>query len=309
MMTKTFSFLLLLCLSFSMTVLSKKPNPLTPDSRRAPKIAGMKLVWADEFNAQGVPDPKFWKFEKGFERNEELQWYQEKNAVCSNGVLLIEGRKEHIANPNYQPGSRNWKTNREFAEYSSASINTRGLQQWLYGRFEIRARIDTSIGSWPAIWTLGITNPWPSNGEIDLMEFYRVNGVPTILANVAWGTKQRSVAKWHTERIPYAHFTTRDANWTKKFHVWRMDWTPESIKLYLDNELLNTTQLSETINPDGTNPFTKPEYLLLNLALGKNGGDPSTARFPITYEVDYVRVYQTKKRVSKKEGTEKVLWT
>ncbi len=63
-------------------------------------------------------------------------------------------------------------------------------------KFEIRARIDTACGSWPAIWTLGITRPWPSNGEIDIMEFYRVKGVPTILANFAWGTNQRNVGNW-----------------------------------------------------------------------------------------------------------------
>jgi len=126
------------------------------------------------------------------------------------------------------------------------------------------------------------------------MEFYRVNNVPSILANVAWGTDKQYVAKWDTERIPYAHFLVKDPEWTKKFHIWRMDWTKESIKLYLDDELLNTTLLSETVNPDGFNPFTQPHYLLLNLALGGNGGNPDRSRFPIKYEVDYVRVYQEK---------------
>ena len=267
-----------------------------PDSNPPNVIQGMTLVWADEFNTDGKPNPEFWKYENGFVRNEELQWYQEANANCKNGVLLIEGRREEIANPAYQAGSQNWKTNRQFAHYSSSSINTRGLKQWLYGRFEIRARIDTTLGSWPAIWTLGINNPWPSNGEIDLMEFYRVNNNSTILANVAWGTNKAYVAKWDSERIPFTHFIGKDPNWAKKFHIWRMDWTPESIKLYLDDELLNTTLLSETINPDGTNPFTKPQYLLLNLAIGGNGGNPDQSKFPINYEVDYVRVYQKNDR-------------
>jgi beta-glucanase (GH16 family) len=290
---KTSAFALaatLLCFSgFAKTIDTTKP-----DSQRPAKIKGMKLVWADEFNYTGKPNRENWRFEQGFVRNEELQWYQEENAGCSGGVLHIEGRREEVKNPHYEAGSENWRTNREVAHYTSASINTRGHQQWLYGTFIVRARIDTTLGAWPAIWTLGTEKPWPLNGEIDQMEFYRVNNVPTILANVAWGTEKQYVAKWHTERIPLSHFTDRDSDWVKKFHIWRMDWTPEWIKLYLDDELLNTTPLSETVNPDGFNPFTQPEYILLNLALGKNGGNPDSTKFPIRYEVDYVRVYQKK---------------
>jgi len=274
------------------SVFSQPINPTLPDPNQPVEVPGMKLVWADEFNSNGKPNPDFWKYEKGFIRNEELQWYREENANCDNGVLLIEGRREAIPNPNYQAGSQSWRTNRETVHYTSASINTRGQKQWLYGRFEIRARIDTVLGSWPAIWTLGVAKQWPSNGEIDIMEFYRVNNVPTILANAAWGTDKQYVANWDTERIPFAHFLSKDSEWTSKFHIWRMDWTKESIKLYLDDELLNTTLLSETVNPDGFNPFTQPQYLLLNLAIGGNGGNPDQSKFPIRYEVDYVRVYQ-----------------
>jgi beta-glucanase (GH16 family) len=271
---------------------AQKPNPFTPDFNFPPEISGMKLVWADEFNNNGKPNPEFWKYEKGFVRNQESQWYQRENANCAEGVLIIEGRREKIQNPNYLDGSQNWKTNRNFAQYTSSSINTRGLKQWLYGHFEIRAKIDTAIGSWPAIWTLGTNNSWPSNGEIDLMEFYRVDNVPNILANVAWGTSKQYMGKWHTEKIPFSNFTVKDPGWAKKFHIWRMDWTSESIQLYMDDVLLNKTLLSETINPDGSNPFTKPQYLLLNLAIGGNGGDPAKTIFPIRYEVDYVRIYQ-----------------
>ena len=271
---------------------SQPINPTLPDPNPPAEIPGMNLVWADEFNFDEKPNPQFWKYEKGFVRNEELQWYLEKNAICTNGVLLIEGRREEISNPRFEAGSQSWKNNREFAHYTSSSINTRGLKQWLYGRFEIRARIDTAMGCWPAIWTLGTTQSWPSNGEIDLMEFYRVKGEPTILANVAWGTSQQHVAKWHTEMIPFSKFTVADPDWVKKFHIWRMDWTQESIQLYVDDELLNTTSLKETINPDGNNPFTKPQYLLLNLALGRHGGNPDQTKFPVRYEVDYVRVYE-----------------
>ena len=291
MQKPTISFIFVL-LSFA--GISQPITPALPDPNPPAEIPGIKLVWADEFNANGKPNPEFWKYEKGFVRNEELQWYQEENANCANGALIIEGRREEIKNPKFKVESQDWRTNRGTAHYTSASINTRGQKQWLYGRFEIRARIDTVIGSWPAIWTLGVAKPWPSNGEIDIMEFYRVNNVPTILANVAWGTDKPYVAKWDTKRIPYTHFLAKDPEWTKKFHIWRMDWTPESIKLYLDDELLNSTLLSETVNPDGFNPFSQPQYLLLNLALGGNGGNPDNSKFPIKYEVDYVRVYQEK---------------
>jgi len=284
-----FAFVLLNFIGFAQST-----DATIPDSNSPAEIPGMKLVWNDEFNTTGSPNPEFWRYENGFVRNEELQWYQEANTSCANGVLLIEGRRDEIPNPNYKEGSQSWRTSRKTAHYTSASINTRGQKQWLYGRFEIRARIDTALGSWPAIWTLGIEKPWPSNGEIDIMEFYRVNNAPTVLANAAWGTEKQYSAMWHTERIPYSHFSTKDPEWHKKFHIWRMDWTSKYIKLYLDDELLNTTNLSETVNPDGFNPFRQPHYLLLNLAIGGNGGNPDQSKFPIRYEVDYVRIYQEK---------------
>jgi len=276
----------------SVSISAQTSDPYKPDSEKPKDIKGMKLVWNEEFNYFGKPDSTFWRYEKGFVRNQEIQWYQPDNANCANGVLLIEGRREQFNNPKYDSTSTNWKNNRKKVLYSSASINTLGKKQWLYGRFEIRARIDTAMGAWPAIWTLGTFNPWPSNGEVDLMEFYRIKNTPTILANVAWGTNQRSVAKWDSERIPLAAFTSKDNDWVKKFHIWRMDWNKDSINLYLDDVLVNACPLSQTINADGTNPFTNPQYLLLNLALGSNGGDPEKTNFPIRFEVDYVRVYQ-----------------
>jgi beta-glucanase (GH16 family) len=252
------------------------------------------MVWNDEFTTDGGLDPSNWTFENGFVRNNELQWYQPQNAYCKDGHLVIEGRREQIKNPYYDDNSHRWKINREYASYTSASINTRGLHAWQYGRFEICARIDTSLGLWPAIWTLGEDGEWPFNGEIDVMEFYRINGVPHIMANVAWGTNHRWKAKWNTTKTPLVTIMKADNNWVHKFHVWRMDWDETSIHLYLDNVLLNTTLLSETLNPDGSNPFQQPHYLLLNLAIGENGGDPSLTKFPAKYEIDYVRVYQRK---------------
>lgn len=209
---------------------------------------------------------------------------------------MIEARQCDKPNPLYKKGSKEWRESRERIECTSASINTRGKKDMHYGRLCVRARIPVGGGSWPAIWLLGEDMPWPSNGEIDMMEYYRVNGEPHILANAAWGTDKPYDAKWNSQRIPYAHFTERDPFWAEKFHEWRMDWDEKSMKLYLDDELLNEIPLSQTVNGkigNGTNPFTMPQYILLNLAIGgDNGGDPDWSCFPMKYEIDYVRLYE-----------------
>src|SRR5208282_4608797 len=84
-----------------------------------------KLVWSDEFNTNGPPDPANWNYEHGFVRNKELQWYQSENAFCTNGLLIIEARPEHKRNPNFVTNSTNWKTSREWIDYTSASITSR----------------------------------------------------------------------------------------------------------------------------------------------------------------------------------------
>ena len=249
---------------------------------------GYKLIWADEFNKEGAPDSTNWQFENGFARNHELQWYQTQNAVCHKGLLVIEVKKETRPNPNYVVGSNNWKTNREQIEYTSSSMNTSGRQSWQYGRFVMRARIDVSAGLWPAFWTLGVKGQWPSNGEIDIMEYYRGK----LLANVATGTRRAYQAKWYSTTKPITDF---DAKWSKQFHTWRMDWDADAISLYVDDMLLNKVALKDVVNQDGSNsnPFMQPHYILLNLALGgDNGGDPAGTTFPRKFEVDYVRVYQ-----------------
>jgi beta-glucanase (GH16 family) len=282
-----------LVLPVTLCLNAQEKDDYQPDFSAPASLPGYALVWHDEFNKDGRPDTGNWIFENGFVRNEELQWYQPQNANCSNGVLLIEGKREQIENPHYEKDSKNWRLNRAYAGYSSASLQTRGLHEWKYGRFEIRARIDTAQGAWPAIWTLGVDRPWPSNGEVDIMEFYRISNKPALLANVAWGTDKPFTANWHTEIKPLVHFTGKDKEWVKKFHTWRMDWDKDSIRLYLDGERLNCTALSKTLNADGSNPFHQPHYLLLNLALGGNGGDPSVTKHPVKFEVDYVRVYQS----------------
>src|SRR5450432_848838 len=156
-----------------------------------------KLVWADEFDTNGPPNPANWNYERGFVRNNELQWYQPENAFCTNGLLVIEARREeHKPNPNFVTNSTNWKTSREWIEYTSASLTSRRLREFTYGRFEMRARIDTRPGSWPAFWTLGATPGigWPANGEVDIMEFY----TNAVLANVAYSLNGKPV--WSSPR-------------------------------------------------------------------------------------------------------------
>ncbi|HBC86723.1 MAG TPA: beta-glucanase [Lentisphaeria bacterium] len=262
---------------------------------------GYKLVWADEFDKDGAADPKNWKFENGFVRNREAQWYQEENAFCKDGKLVIEGRREKKPNPNFKEGSKEWKENRKFIEYTAASLKTVGLHSWQYGRFEVKAKISAKQGLWPAIWFLGISGEWPSCGEIDLMEYYKDD----ILANACWGTEKRHQGKWSTTKKPVKSFN--DPDWDQKFHVWRMDWDKDSIKLYVDDILLNNVDVNKTVNPTDKgpkNPFRQSHYMLLNLAIGgDNGGDPSNTAFPTRYEIDYVRVYQ--KVDSSNKDTEK----
>lgn len=244
------------------------------------------LVWADEFDVEGEPDPDNWMYERGFVRNEEYQWYQPDNARVENGLLIIEGRREQVKNPDFDPESNHWRQNREYANYTSTSMTTRGKHNWKFGRFEMRARIPARDGLWPAFWTLGVEGPWPDNGEIDIMEYY--NG--QILANAAWGTETAYTPHWDDTTVALTQF---EEDWTDEFHIWRMDWDENYIRIYVDDMLLNEVDLSETINPDGTNPFHQPHYLIVNLAIGgTQGGDPDETDFPARYEIDYIRVYE-----------------
>lgn len=274
----------------------------------------LKLVWHDEFNGTGAPDLEKWRFEEGFQRNEELQWYSDQNAVCQDGALVITGKRQRVDNPNYEEGSSDWKKNREYAEYTSSSIVSKF--RFRYGTMEVRAKIPTTRGAWPAIWTTGISNDswcweWPLGGEIDLLEYYLVSGTPSIHANACWGSDTRWSAKWDSYNRPLSDFTNKDSKWASKYHVWRMDWDDQYIKLYLDGELMNEIDLNNTSNGSGglndwwrgswRNPFRDAgnsgdgglgQQIFLNLAMGGNGGAPDLSNLPMEYHIDYVRVYQ-----------------
>ena len=266
-----------------------------PDTSPPSVPEGYELVWSDEFNSDGVPDERWWNFEHGFVRNNELQWYQPGNARIEDGRLIFKGKRERIKNSNYDSESSDWRKNREYAEYTSASINTRDKFSFQYGIMEVRARVDTTLGAWPAIWTLGNDRQWPERGEVDVMEFYRIADEPTILANAAWLGDSRWDVVWDSEKIPLSDYLEKLPDWPERFHTWKMNWSEEYIKLYLNDELLNKVEIENATYDDGFTPFRQPHYILLNLAIGSNGGNPEKSEFPISYEVDFVRVYQEKK--------------
>ncbi|MGC4036173.1 MAG: glycoside hydrolase family 16 protein [Chitinophagaceae bacterium] len=250
-----------------------------------------ELVWADEFNKDGLPDTSVWSYEKGFVRNEEAQWYQKENTFCRDGFLIIEARREKKPNPLYVPGSNKWRESRPTIDYSSSCVVTKGKKAWQYGLFEMRARIDVSTGLWPAWWMLGINKWWPENGETDIMEYYR----DKLLANFLCADKDGK-QEWHSNTKSVA--AMGGEQWASKFHTWKMEWTEDFIEIFVDDVSLNRMSVDSLVNKDGSgfNPYRQPHYMLLDFAIGgTNGGDPSSTTFPRRFEVDYIRVYQQKK--------------
>ena len=233
-------------------------------------------TWSDEFDDSGPPNPAFWTFERGYVRNNELQWYQSNNAWQESGNLIIEARR-----------------NDNGYAYTSSSIVSANKYSFQYGRMQVRAKIPCYNGSWPAIWTLGDNGEWPSNGECDIMEYYATD---SILANCARGTTTRWRAAWDAVKKPVSTFTPNNPNWRNEYHIWTMQWDDQNVRLYVDNYLMNTIPQTWLVNAVTTwgpaEPFKQPHHLLLNLAIGSNGGNPANTTFPLRYEVDHVRVWE-----------------
>jgi len=249
-----------------------------------------QLVWHDEFEKDGKPNPDNWDYERGFVRNQELQWYQPDNAVCRGGMLVIEARREHKRNPDYRQGSDDWR-NREWIDYTSACLISKKKHEFTYGKFEMRARIDTRLGSWPAFWTLGASYghhiPWPECGEVDIMEYYTDKVLANVFYSKAFRKEQMVVSR------PLAELGG-DA-WSKEFHVWSMGWDERRIDLFIDGKPVLHFDVDQATDGGEYNAFRGPHYMLINQAIGANGGDPSKTEFPIHLEVDWVRVYRAKR--------------
>ena len=248
-----------------------------------------KLVFSAEFNEDNEDLTKTWKFEEGSKiRNNEDQFYSrsKENAFTKDGCLHIVARRNHLGSDG--------KTH----SYTSASMTTQDSFVYCYGRVEVRAKIPTGGGMWPAIWQVGNMYNWPQNGELDIMEYYR----ESILANVASGGNKQWSPTWFSSKHPMSKFLAKDPDWRNKFHIWVCEWDENYVRIYLDDDLLNEVSMENTFNKGVDNNYENPyryntkgfgHYLWLNLAIGvNNGGSIDNSLFPAEYLVDYVRVYQ-----------------
>jgi beta-glucanase (GH16 family) len=232
-------------------------------------------MWEDDFTNNGVPDPSKWSYDVGGSGwgNNELQYYTSGNNVgIVNGNLVIQAKKENL----------------EGRQYTSTRMISRGKGDWLYGRFVVRAKLPRGRGTWPAIWMLPSDNGygiWPASGEIDIMEHvgYDQNNVHSSIHCSAFNG-QRGNQKGNSKIV---------SNATTEFHDYRIDWTPYSIKGFVDDE-----QYFEYINDNTgftTWPFNRKFHMILNIAIGGNWGGAQgidDTIFPATMEVDYVKAYK-----------------
>lgn len=239
---------------------------------------GYKLVWSDEFNKDGLPDPTKWNDDTEANAtgwyNNELQYYavaRAENAKVSQGKLIITARKEALSSESDYGGQ----------QYSSARLITRGKASWTYGFIEVRAKLPCGQGTWPAIWMLGTADNWPASGEIDIME--QTGADPSMIEGTIHDTTTAGTPGLGSSiRIPDACFT---------FHRYQLTWTPKKLSIGVDGETYFIYNNPNT-GKDAW-PFNAPQYLLLNLAIGGDmGGWVDDGIFPVHMEIDYVRVYQ-----------------
>jgi beta-glucanase (GH16 family) len=235
-----------------------------------------KLVWSDEFNYTGLPDESKWNYDVGGHGwgNNELQFYtksRKENARVENGHLIIEARREK------------W----EGKDYTSARLITKGKGDWKYGRLEVRARIPSGLGTWPAIWMLASTSPlkWPDDGEIDIMEHVgydqgRIHGtIHCKKYNHTIGTQKAAQVM-----VP---------DCSDAFHTYNMRWDKDSLHIGLDGK--DYFHFGNDRTGYEAWPFDNPMHLLLNIAVGGNWGGSKgvdSTIWPRRMEIDYVRVYQ-----------------
>jgi beta-glucanase (GH16 family) len=240
--------------------------------------AGYTLVWSDEFNGQGLPDTSKWAYDTGRNRegwhNHELQYYSRdrtENAELRDGWLVITARKESLSS------AADWGRQR----YTSARLLTRGKAEWIYGYFEVRAKLACGKGTWPAIWMLGSQGGWPAGGELDIMEHIG-HQAGRVFSTVHTAGGSGAAGTGAATQVPDA---------CTAFHNYQMHWTKQGIRFGIDG-----VAHFEYLNP-GTGgvrwPFDAPQFLILNIAIGGDlGGKVDDSIFPVHMEVEHVRVYQ-----------------
>lgn len=252
------------------TACKTKQQPAQPAAASADS-----LVWSDEFDDAGLPDSTKWGYDLGGGGwgNQELEYYTDRaeNARVANGSLVIEARKE----------------NREGMHYTSARLVTRGKAEFRYGRIEVKAKLPSGRGTWPAIWMLGAKEPlaWPDDGEIDIMEHVGFNP-GFIHGSIHCKKYYHVIGTQKTDTIQVPDFSTA-------FHVYALDWDADSIRVSVDDSTFFRFA-NEHTGYDAW-PFDNKMYLLLNIAVGggwggQKGVDDSI--WPQRMEVDYVRVYK-----------------
>lgn len=236
------------------------------------------LVWADEFDADGLPDRTRWAYDTARNRqgwfNNERQYYAAgrlANSRVRDGRLILTARSERLDDAPDWGGQA----------YSSARLHTDGLAAWTYGYFEVRAKLPCARGSWPAIWMLGEEGVWPDRGELDIVE--HVGHRPgRVLSTVH--TRSGFAGEGQSSAIPVATAC-------EDFHVYQMLWTPDAVRFGVDG--VEHGRYDNARKGARQWPFDAPQFLILNIAVGGDlGGRVVDRDFPAAMEVDYVRVYQ-----------------
>ncbi|WHX46984.1 glycoside hydrolase family 16 protein [Paenibacillus woosongensis] len=263
-----------------------------------PAIAGMDLIWQDEFNGTAL-DPSKWNYELGYYLNDdpgtwgwgnaELQHYTDspQNVFVQDGKLNLRALHDSKSFP--QDPNR-------FAQYSSGKVNTKDHFNLQYGRVDFRAKLPTGNGVWPALWMLPQDSPygtWAASGEIDVMEARgRLPGMSTGAVHFGgtWPANRHISGEYN---FPEGQTIDND------FHVYSVVWEEDNIKWYVDGKFffkVTNEQWYSLAAPNNPNaPFDQPFYLIMNLAIGGSfdgGITPNPSDIPATMQVDYVRVYK-----------------
>ena len=271
-------------LTLLMLLLLPHAHPQTASTPAAAPHAAWTLVWNDEFNgANGsAPDHSKWVIETGGNGwgNQELEYYTNhlENVQVQDGNLVITARKQAYSdNDGVMRG------------YTSARLKTQHKFSQTYGRFEARIQIPRGQGIWPAFWMLGEDidqKGWPGCGEIDIME--NIGKEPAMVHGTIHGP---GYSGGHGIGSPFS--LKSGAPFADGFHVYAVEWEPDVIRFYVDDNLY-ATRTPAALPRDAQWVYNHPFFVILNVAVGGGWpGDPdTTTKFPQTMLVDYVRAYK-----------------